>query len=440
MAREKVAAGAAPDEARQVQEATVSEHWVETIIVIDSEDGRALFEYESQRPRSYVHDLKAWAGEVWRTGHPGKWLLRCTAQYPQFGFPPDQTAAIKKVVQAAAQEARTYGVSQPATYSRETVECCKLADEFPVVELAEEGGEGLVKVLRVWLKRLQALDNRVSRPASQPETIDKTDTQSDTRGAESSAWTPADHPDSPEPAGSVPDEERPGGTVGVQAMSRTQRRGQNDLLRTVAEEVASLATRMDRLETKLNTVQEALQKYPTSEDLRTFKDEIVETEFSRTMAAVKQELDQVTDAVAERVAGRLPSNLRNARAKPAELPPLEGKAAEVFEKLKAITGTDAEARRQAQEVLNTYVGEPVTREFTFHFQHFLKEHGWRIVCLKKGCRQPAAPVWQRNERNKMGGRLECRHVDGDSGRSAKHGSMTTFRAVTLVEYRDRRYA
>lgn len=124
----------------------------------------------------------------------------------------------------------------------------------------------------------------------------------------------------------------------------------------------------------------------------------------------------------------------------AELPALEGKAAELFEQLKTVTGTDAGARQQAQEILNTYVGQPVTREFTLHFQHFLKEHGWRIKCLKRGCREPAAPVWQRDERRSTGGYLRCTHMDDDSGTSAKHGSMATFRAVTLVEYRDRRYS
>lgn len=124
--------------------------------------------------------------------------------------------------------------------------------------------------------------------------------------------------------------------------------------------------------------------------------------------------------------------------RPEDLPPLEGRAAEVFEQLRSITGTDADARQQAQRTLSTYSGELVTQVFTLHLKHYLKEKGWWIKCLKKGCRKPATPLWQKDIKRRLGGQFQCSHRGNKPGTATRHGGMTKFRTITLVEYRDQR--
>lgn len=149
----------------------------------------------------------------------------------------------------------------------------------------------------------------------------------------------------------------------------------------------------------------------------------------------------IAHTVGEALAGNgVPSptaGTRNGSSQLSGLPALEGKAAEVFEQLKTLSGNDAGARQQAQALINTFVGKPVTRQFTLHLQHFLREHSWRITCIKPGCRKAAAVIWQQNSECIQGGSLRCTHL-AESGKSTTHGSMSVFREVSLLPYSDRR--
>lgn len=122
---------------------------------------------------------------------------------------------------------------------------------------------------------------------------------------------------------------------------------------------------------------------------------------------------------------------------------LNPKQKQVFKDLRAITGTDTKARKEAEKILHGMTKTPLTERFVKDLQRWLKDKEWGLVCTggpTGKCGMAAAPLWKPDSTcTETGGRMLLSHRD-ESGKAVLHTSNTTLPELTLAEKPDRRRA
>jgi hypothetical protein len=149
---------------------------------------------------------------------------------------------------------------------------------------------------------------------------------------------------------------------------------------------------------------------------------------------IKQFLTRTVQEAVAQTAARATATDSPAR-RVSDLPPLDGKAAEVFEQLKAIKGTDAAARRQVQTKLAELKGEPISEALATALKQIASERDWSFVC--PACGAAASILWIRKEDCSEGGYIQFSHPEPPKPQ-VKHAGSTTLPPVQFVPRVDRR--
>lgn len=99
--------------------------------------------------------------------------------------------------------------------------------------------------------------------------------------------------------------------------------------------------------------------------------------------------------------------------------------------LQAILELPENAFKEAEGLIGTLQGQPMSEYFADSFKGILRAKGWGVTC--ESCSKPSVILWRADKRYTNGGYAQFSH----SGPSS-HGSMITIRNVNLVKKLDLR--
>lgn len=106
----------------------------------------------------------------------------------------------------------------------------------------------------------------------------------------------------------------------------------------------------------------------------------------------------------------------------------------IFQRIDAIEGNDADARRQVEKILRELSGEKVTKALAGAAKKVLFDREWGVKCV---CDQPAALLWMIAPRCVEGGQLCFSHHT--KGKRCIHGGKTFFPELKIVAKPDLRF-